>query len=63
MTLDMQQVSRIQVEVMSGRAWEQRTDAVPGTDEAHQMWDKIAADIAQGEAKGWVADVPSELPI
>lgn len=63
MTLDMEQVIRMQVEIMNGRTWENHTAAVPNTDEAHEMWDKIAADTAAGKAKGWVAEVPNELPI
>ena len=48
---------------MNGRTWENHAAAVPNTDEAHEMWEKIAANIAAGEAKGWVAEVPNELPI
>ena len=63
MTLEMDQMIRMQVEIMNGRTWECHSDEVPDSDEAHQMWDKIAADSAAGEAKGWAADIPNELAI
>ena len=53
-----EQVIRMQVEIMNGRTWETRTDAVP--DEAHEIWGQIAAELAQGEANGWLAEIPNE---
>ena len=61
MSLTHDEVIRIQCEVMSGQPWENRTDRVPDTDEAHAMWDRIAADVARIVARGHVVDVPWDL--
>ena len=63
MTLEMEQVIRIQVEIMLGHSWENHTDRVPDTPEAHKLWDEIAADIEQATAKGYTIDIPNEMPI
>lgn len=63
MTLSMEQVIRIQVEIMNGQSWESRNPAVPGTAEAHELWDSIAADIKQAIAKGYTIEIPNEMPI
>jgi len=58
MTLPMEQVIRIQVEIMQGYTWANHTPAVPDTEEAHVLWDKIAADIEQALAKGYTIEIP-----
>lgn len=61
--LTHEQVIRIAAEVSSGSSWEQRTDQVPDTAEARDMWDRISADIEQAIAKGYTIELPHELAI
>ena len=61
--LTHEQVIRIAAEVSSGQPWENRTSAVPDTDEAHDMWDRIAANVADIVARGHSVDLPHELSI
>jgi hypothetical protein len=62
-TLSHDQVIRIAAEVSSGSSWEQRTDQVPDTAEAHDMWDRITANVAGIVARGNSVDLPHELAI
>ena len=61
MTLSVETVSRIQIEVMSGASWNERSDQVPSTDEARQMWDDISRNLADMRASGGSADVLHEV--
>lgn len=62
-SLSVETVSRIQIEVMSGATWDERSDQVPSTDEARKMWDGIARNLAAMRAKGQGADVLHEIQI
>jgi hypothetical protein len=49
---------QIQVEIMQGKTWEDRSSAIPDT--ARELWDSIAADIEQAVAKGYTIDIPND---
>ena len=59
--LTHEQVIRIAAEVSSGSSWDERTDQVPDTAEAREMWDRIAANVADIVARGHSVDLPHEL--
>lgn len=60
MTLTVAQVARIQFEVQSGATWDQRTGQVPDTAVARDMWQRLAAAVAEHTAAGQVLAVLSD---
>lgn len=52
------QAVQIQVDIMQGKTWENRSTVVP--DSARELWDPIAADIEQAVAKGYTIDIPND---
>lgn len=60
MTLTVTQVARIQCELQSGATWSQHTAQVPDTAEAREMWDDLAAEVAEHVAAGHMLDVLSD---
>lgn len=63
MSLEMEQVIRMQVQLTNGVTWENRSSDIPDTDEARQLWGKVEAELAEGRTKGWIPEVPKEIQI
>lgn len=61
--MDMEQVIRIQADLMLRRTWETRSPGIPDTPEARDVWDEIAVQLAEGHAEGWIAEILHEFPI
>lgn len=61
--MNMDQVIRIQVEIMNGATWETRSSEIPDTEEARGVWDRMTADLAKGRARGWIPEIPNEIPL
>lgn len=53
----------MQLDLMLGRTWADRSAGIPDTPEARATWDRIAAQLAEGQARGWVAEIPGEVEI
>ncbi len=54
---------RMQLEVITGKAWGDPGTEVPQTPENHAAWDRMAEELRDMEAKGIVAEIPFELDI
>jgi hypothetical protein len=59
---DSEELNRMMVEIAAGWEYGDRRSKVPKRKDVKESWARLKTQMAEIEAKGWIAEIPGEIP-